>query len=73
MCQRHLCIEALLYKVQASIQSLLKCVHVYDVDDIHVYALQIENASESDPRSYEATKSVAKKAQKKILRLPIEA
>ena len=30
------------------------------------YALRIENTSESDPRSYEATKAVAKKVQKKI-------
>ena len=40
---------------------------VYDID--HMYALWIENTSESDPHSYEATKAVAKKAQKKILRL----
>ena len=33
---------------------------VYHID--HVYALQIENTSESDPHSYEATKAVAKKA-----------
>ena len=37
---------------------------VYDID--HMYALQIENTSESDPHSYEATKAVAKKAQKKF-------
>ena len=29
----------------------------------HIYALQVENTSESDPRSHEATKAVAKKAQ----------
>ena len=29
-------------------------------------ALRIKNTSESDPRSYEATKAVAKKAQKKF-------
>ena len=40
---------------------------VYDID--HMCALWIENTSESDPHSYEATKAVAKKAQKKILRL----
>ena len=39
----------------------------YDID--HVCALRIENTRESDPRSYEATKTVAKKAQNKILRL----
>ena len=33
---------------------------------ICIYALQIENTSESDPCSYEATKAVTKKAQKKI-------
>ena len=33
---------------------------------IHVYALWIENSSESDTCSYEATKAVAKKAQKKF-------
>ena len=37
--------------------------YIYDID--HMYALQVENGSESDPRSYEATKAVAKKAQKK--------
>ena len=37
---------------------------VYDID--HMYALWIENTSESDPHSYEATKAVAKKAQKKF-------
>ena len=31
--------------------------HIYDID--HIYALQIENSSESDPSSYEATKAVA--------------
>ena len=31
-----------------------------------MYALWVENTSESDPCSYEATKAVAKKAQKKI-------
>ena len=31
----------------------------------HIYALRIKNRSESDPRSCEATKAVAKKAQKK--------
>ena len=35
---------------------------VYDID--HVYALRIENTSEGDLLSYEATKAVAKKAQK---------
>ena len=38
----------------------------YDID--HICALRIENTRESDPRSYEATKAVAKKAQKQILR-----
>ena len=36
-------------------------VSVYDID--YIYALKIENASKSDPRSYEATKAVAKKSQ----------
>ena len=40
---------------------------VYDID--HIYALRIENTIESDPRSYETTKSVTKKAQKNNLRL----
>ena len=41
---------------------------VYDID--HMYALWIENTSESDPHSYKATEAVlAKKVQKKILRL----
>ena len=31
-----------------------------------MYALRIENTSESDPHRYEATKAVVKKAQKKI-------
>ena len=34
------------------------------LDHIYIYALQVENTSESDPRSHEATKAVAKKAQK---------
>ena len=33
---------------------------VYDIDHIYTYSGQ-ENTSESDPRSYEATKAVAKK------------
>ena len=38
---------------------------VYDTD--HVYVLRIENTSESDPRSYEATKwVVAKEAHTKL-------
>ena len=37
-----------------------RCVHVY-------YALQTQNTSESDPRSYEATKAGAKKTQKKVI------
>ena len=40
----------------------MRCV--YDRD--HMYALQIKNTSESDPRSFQATKPVVKKAQKKI-------
>ena len=36
---------------------------VYDIN--HMYALWIEKTSERDPRSYEASKAVAKKAQKK--------
>ena len=39
---------------------IVRCVDHID----HIYALQIENTSESDPRSYEATRAVAKKAQK---------
>ena len=31
-----------------------------------MYALRIENTSESDPRSLEAAKAVAKKAQTKL-------
>ena len=42
---------------------------VYMCVCVCVYALRIENTSESDPHSSEATKTVAKKAQKKILRL----
>ena len=35
-----------------------------DIIHIHVYdALQIKKTSESDPRSYEATKAVAKKLE----------
>ena len=37
-----------------------------------MYALRIENTSESDPHSYEATKAVVKKAQKK-LRLELDS
>ena len=33
-----------------------------------MYVLQIENTSESDPHSYEATKAVANKSSEKILR-----
>ena len=40
----------------------LRCV--YDLN--HMYALWILNTSESNPQSYEATKAVAKKAQKQI-------
>ena len=40
---------------------------VYDIN--HIYALRLETTNESDLRSYEATKAVAKKAQKKIMRL----
>ena len=40
---------------------------VYDKD--HMYELQIENTSESDPCSYEVTKAVTNKVQKQILRL----
>ena len=40
---------------------------VYNIDHVdHIYPLQIENTSESDPHSYKATKAVTKKA----LRLP---
>ena len=39
----------------------------YDID--HICALWIENTRESDPCSYEVTKAVAKKSQKKILAL----
>ena len=34
-----------------------------------MYALRIENTSETDPRSYEATKAVANESPEKILRL----
>ena len=30
----------------------------------HIYALRIENTGQTDPHSYEATKAVAKNAQK---------
>ena len=40
---------------------------MHDID--HTYALWIETTSESDPHSYEATKAVAKRAQKKVQRL----
>ena len=33
---------------------------------IYMHCMRIENTSESDPRSYEATKAVAKKSQKQI-------
>ena len=36
---------------------------MYDIN--HIYALRAKNTSESDPRSYEATKTVAKKWQRK--------
>ena len=39
----------------------MKCCAYY-ID--HIYALPIENTSESNPRSCEATKAVTKKAQK---------
>ena len=39
---------------------------VYDIN--HIYALRIKNTSESDPRSYEATKAVAKKSPETIMR-----
>ena len=39
---------------------------IYDIDFMNALALRIENTSESDPCSYEATKAVAKKAQKKF-------
>ena len=34
--------------------------------ELYMYALRIQNTSESDPRSYEATKAVTKKAQKQF-------
>ena len=34
---------------------------MYDID--HMYAQQIENTSEGDPCSYEATKTVAKSSE----------
>ena len=45
-----------------SITNEIMVYSAYNID--HMYVLQIENTSESDPRSYEATKAVAKKAQK---------
>ena len=50
------------------------CVHVqgYGVHvdhTLYTYVLWVENTSESDSCSPEATKTVAKKAQKKNLRL----
>ena len=41
----------------------MRCV--YDRDHMYI-ALQINNTSESDPRSSQATKPVVKKAQKKF-------
>ena len=38
---------------------------MYMIKIIKIYALRIKNISESAPRSYEATKAVARKAQKK--------
>ena len=43
------------------------CTMSNDINHVlymYIYALQLENTSESDPHSYEATKTVAKKAQK---------
>ena len=41
--------------------------NVYVVIDIdQIFALRIENTNERDPRSYEATKAVANRAQKEI-------
>ena len=37
---------------------------VYDINNM--YALRIKNTSESDPCSYEATKAVTNKLQKKV-------
>ena len=41
---------------------------VYDVEHIQstVYTLRIQNTSESDPHSYEATKAVVKTSQKNL-------
>ena len=45
-------------------QTIMKLRCVYDIDN--TYALRIKNTSElRNPHSYEATKAVAKKAQKK--------
>ena len=41
-----------------------KTVCIYII--YHMFALQMQNTSESDPRSCEATKAVAKKVQKKL-------
>ena len=41
------------------------CTMSNDINNVlymYIYALQLENTSESDPHSYEATKTVAKKA-----------
>ena len=46
-----------------------RCIYSYDIN--HIYTLQIKNTSESDPRGYEATKAVAKEAQKKSVRLQL--
>ena len=43
----------------------LMCTMSNDINNVlymYIYALQLENTSESDPHSYEATKTVAKKA-----------
>ena len=41
-------------------------IDVFIIYIIYIYALWIKNRSESDLRSYEATKAVAKKTQKKF-------
>ena len=57
---KHLSYEALLVAGQELVQFIThymkKVGCVYDID--HMYVLRIENTSESDPHSYEATKAV---------------
>ena len=56
------------YQIQASVWSLVR--FIYDIDHTCMHCGYTNYTSESDVRSCEATKAVAKKAQKKY---PVEA